>query len=192
MYSLYSGSPNVMEENHEKRGRVENEVKEERGGDESRDIYVQEGNQEQGSAFEAPDGRVKTCEDESDVECSSTSSGLHHLPPADIISLTSQDGAIVVKGEDSIIAPPDTFCGDDSATPTPQPETESGTITPQTSPCDANTPMSPLSPKPQSVTKDSTPPVEVGFVMYVEHAMPSLPHSALFTDTVMQKPHYPP
>ena len=88
-----------------------------------------------------------------------------NLPPADLVSLVSQEGAMAEKTEtelSSIIAPPDTFCGDDSATPTPQPETESmasGTITPRTSPCDGNTPISPVSPLAQ--TKDPTPPVEV-------------------------------
>lgn len=88
------------------------------------------------------------------------------LPPIDCISLTSQDETMgeTVDDDSSIIAPPYTFSGDDSATPTPQLETESvesGTITPRTSPCDINTPLSPLSPKPQPDTIDHTPPVEV-------------------------------
>lgn len=89
------------------------------------------------------------------------------LPPADHISLGSQDEVTGERGDElsSIIAPPDTFSGaDDSATPTPQLETESvesGTITPRTSPCDINTPLSPLSPKPQPATKDPAPPMEV-------------------------------
>ena len=88
------------------------------------------------------------------------------LPPADCISLTSQDETMGERLDDlsSIIAPPHTFSGDDSATPTPQLETESvesGTITPRISPCDINTPLSPISPKPQPDTKDHTPPVEV-------------------------------
>lgn len=94
--------------------------------------------------------------------------GPFQLPPADCISLTSQDETAGERLEDdlsSIIAPPHTFSGDDSATPTPQLETESvesGTITPRISPCDINTPLSPLSPYPQPDTKDHTPPpVEV-------------------------------
>lgn len=92
--------------------------------------------------------------------------GPFQLPPADCISLTSQDEAMGERLDDlsSIIAPPHTFSGDDSATPTPQLETESvesGTITPRISPCDINTPLSPISPKPQPDTKDHTPSVEV-------------------------------
>jgi hypothetical protein len=91
------------------------------------------------------------------------------LPPADDpASVTSQNGVMEDGPDDellSIIAPPDTFCGDNSATPTPQPaETESvasGTITPRSSPCDMRTPLSPLSPKSHLVIKAPTPPVEV-------------------------------
>lgn len=101
--------------------------------------------------------------------------GAHHgctspegLPPADLVSLSSQEGVSVARGDDelsNIISPPETFSCEDSATPTPQLETESmasGTITPRNSPCGGtNTPISPVSPRPQS-SKDTTPPAEVG------------------------------
>ena len=90
------------------------------------------------------------------------------LPPADdAASLASHNGMMEERRDDelsSIIAPPDTFSGDNSATPTPQPETESlasGTITPRSSPCDMCTPLSPLSPKSHLATKAPTTPVEV-------------------------------
>ena len=85
--------------------------------------------------------------------------GPFQLPPADCISLTSQDETAGERLDDdlsSIIAPPHTFSGDDSATPTPQLETESvesGTITPRISPCDINTPLSPLSPYPNQIPR---------------------------------------
>ena len=88
------------------------------------------------------------------------------LPPADLVSLSSQEGVSVSRKDEELIAPPDTFGCDDSATatPTPQPEAESmasGTITPRTSPCGGtNTPVSPLSPSAHP-HKESTPPAEV-------------------------------
>ena len=125
-------------------------------------------------------GDVETVEEDSVVEDHSNEQVLMYkpsespltLPPADTISLTSQEGE-TTEGEDDlskIIAPPDTFCGDDfSATPTPQLETQSvepgsGSITPQTSPCTV-TPVSSLSPKPQLDTKDTTPPAEVFIII---------------------------
>ena len=129
-------------------------------------------------------GVVETVEEDSVVEDHSNEQVLMYsespltLPPADTISLTSQEGE-TTEGEDDlskIIAPPDTFCGDDfSATPTPQLETESvepgsGTITPQTSPCTV-TPVSSLSPKPQLDTKDTTPPAEVFIIVPVQYIL---------------------
>ena len=100
--------------------------------------------------------------------------GAHHvctspegLPPADVASLSSQEGVSVARGDEelaNIISPPETFSCENSATPTPQLETgsmASGTVTPRNSPCGGtNTPISPGSPRPQS-SKDTTPPAEV-------------------------------
>lgn len=129
---------------------------------------------------ETPEGMATEGEDDD----TSTSSGplivAHHvctgpegLPPADVVSLSSQEGVSVARGDKElshIISPPETFSCGDSATPTPQLETESmasGTITPRNSPCGGtNTPISPVSPRPQS-SKDTTPPPEVCQSSYV-------------------------
>ena len=193
---LFSLPTKSAEENSLESGTVEEtkedreEVKEERGdeeGDDS-DEHLEQGveteqKDQEGtgdSAVEENSVAGRTSEDESSENevgdrvligahphhnaCMSPDS----LPPADLVSLTSQDG-VMTKCEDelsSIIEPPDNFCGgDDSATPTPQLETgsmASGTITPRASPGGANTPMSPLSPKPCANNKELTPPREVG------------------------------
>ena len=125
---------------------------------------------------ETPEGMATEGEDDDTSTSSGALIGAHHvctgpegLPPADVVSLSSQEDVSVGKGDEElshIISPPETFSCEDSATPTPQLETESmasGTITPRNSPCGgANTP---ISPRPQS-SRDTTPPPEVCQLSY--------------------------
>lgn len=185
---LHSFPSNNAEESSLESGRIDDKekVKEDKTkeddteGDDSDKLQSEEGGIEVGQDEE--DGDIEDSdgvfEDESNMDVGTRTGliGAHHthhnmcispefLPPADLVSLTSQDGVMLVKGDDelsSIIDPPDNFCGDDSATPTPQLETgsmASGTITPRISPSGA---ISPLSPKPHADTKGLMPTTEVG------------------------------
>ena len=186
------GPPESTEDSRQENGRVEDRElaedgnengelhtlglkrEEEEEEEEEANEVLQRRSSAVGSSNGSPEGEGRICAEDDIGRSGGGLTGAHHpcmspesLPPADLVSLTSQEGVSIARGDEELIAPPETFGCDDSATatPTPQPETESmasGTITPRTSPCEGtNTPLSPLSPKPHPL-KDSTPPAEVG------------------------------
>ena len=184
---LCSFPPNNVEESSLESGSIEGKDKlkgdrakgDDTEGDDSDRVQSEEGGIETGQ--DEQDGDIEdndgVFEDESNMDVGTRTGPIRQrnahqnvcispefLPPADLVSLTSQDGVMLVKGDDelsSIIDPPDNFCGDDSATPTPQLDTgsiASGTITPRISPSGA---ISPLSPKSHADSKSLMPPTEV-------------------------------